>query len=367
MTTLCAFCNAANKNRYPPGDCFICANTLDQLDALIKDAAEKVINEHCSTFCISTRLPDEWLVREEELWDREVLFVQSIKNIINKKIIEEMARQTGLRYDAGDGEIRIIFELKKGRTKTYRENLFVFGRYKKQKANISQSRWICMRCHGRGCKKCEQKGKHYVSVEELIGEPLKKEAAAANYSLHASGREDVDATNTAGRPFVLEIINPNNTRMNLEAVKNEINAGGSVEVGELKRVRRSAVELVANSHFDKEYEATIELGHEVTGEDIKKIESLSGALIEQRTPERVAHRRADLIRKRRVKKVAVLKHDKNHATIRVFAEAGTYIKELISGDQERTKPSIAELLGTTAKCMSLEVTEIKDEFLDLCI
>jgi tRNA U54 and U55 pseudouridine synthase Pus10 len=52
--------------------------------------------------------------------------------------------------------------------------------------------------------------------------------------------------------------------------------------------------------------------------------------------------------------------------IEVDAEAGTYIKELISGDEGRTKPSISEFLGRPIKCTQLVVSGMKDSFLDFC-
>jgi len=37
---------------------------------------------------------------------------------------------------------------------------------------------------------------------------------------------------------------------------------------------------------------------------------------------------------------------------------GLYIKELISGDDGRTKPSISEILNTPAECIELDVLEV---------
>lgn len=366
MTNLCSICNSANVNAYPTGDCFLCNNLLDSLEQLIQNASDQITNEHCETFAIASRVPDEWFIKEEELWDKKIIGVQSIKNILNKKISSELEQRTAKKYDALNGDIRLTFDFKKGRIKIFYENIFVFGRYKKLTGNLSQSRWMCWSCHGRGCKKCDGKGKHYTSVEELIGDVFKEHSVASNYSMHASGREDVDATNTAGRPFVLEIVNPKNRRFNLEEIARKVNTNGDVAIEDLKFTNRAAVELVANSSFDKEYEADVEFERKITEKDIKKIVSLKDTFIEQRTPERVAHRRADLIRKRKIKEISFIQKEENKATIVILVEAGTYIKELIHGDSGRTKPSIAALLDCNAKCTKLVVTKIKDEFLDLC-
>ncbi len=42
----------------------------------------------------------------------------------------------------------------------------------------------------------------------------------------------------------------------------------------------------------------------------------------------------------------------------IQCEGGLYIKELISGDQMRTKPSVSQILGTPSKCVKLDVLEV---------
>jgi tRNA pseudouridine synthase 10 len=43
----------------------------------------------------------------------------------------------------------------------------------------------------------------------------------------------------------------------------------------------------------------------------------------------------------------------------VTGEAGLYIKELISGDSGRTKPSLSEILGKSACVSSLDVVQVE--------
>jgi len=45
--------------------------------------------------------------------------------------------------------------------------------------------------------------------------------------------------------------------------------------------------------------------------------------------------------------------------LKVTAEAGTYIKELVSSDEGRTQPSVAGLLDTEAEVELLDVTWIE--------
>ena len=333
--------------------------------ALIKKAAGLL--KGFSSFSISTKIPKEWMAQEESEFDRKLLGAESVKGRLNKEISSALSKSTGLQYET-DGDIRVVFDFtgEKVVISSERIPVFVFGRYKKLVPGLSQSRWMCSGCEGKGCEKCKGKGKNYESVEEKIGDVMKKYFEAEDYSMHSSGREDVDATNTAGRPFVMEIKSPSVRVIDLAKIRSEIDSGMQVSVSDLKFVARPFVEIVTESHFDKEYEAEVEFEKDVGESEIKQIESLSGALLEQQTPERVVHRRADLIRKRKVLELNCTKtSDSRHSTFRMKTEAGTYIKELVSGDNGRTKPSFAQVLGFQAKCIRLSVTRIDDGILDM--
>jgi tRNA pseudouridine synthase 10 len=93
----------------------------------------------------------------------------------------------------------------------------------------------------------------------------------------------------------------------------------------------------------------------------KAVSELSGKIIYQRTPLRVSGRRADLIRERVVKKATTLSIDGSHATVEITAEAGTYIKELVNGDEGRTNPSLSGLYGSNLKVEKLDVLAIEEE------
>ncbi len=369
MVTLCELCNNANNNFFEIGTCFICKNRLDKLKNAITKAVDKLNGIDTITFSISTKIPNDWLIREENVWDENNQSTcESIKNFVNKQIVKELCNGSGKRYSAEYGECRIVFDLNNPSVTITIENsqLFVFGRYKKHSKELSQSRWICKKCKGEGCFKCDYTGKNYTSVEELIGVPFKEATDAEDYIMHASGREDVDVKNKAGRPFVLEIKNPKNRCITLDEIAEKIN-NQNIEVADLKVVNAKTVELVANSHFDKNYEAVVSFEKEFDAEKIKKIERLSGSVIEQRTPNRVAHRRADLVRKRKILCLRITEQNKKMNTMKVLieAEAGTYIKEFISGDKDRTKPSIASVVGMKVKCVNLVVSAIYDDFLKI--
>ena len=93
------------------------------------------------------------------------------------------------------------------------------------------------------------------------------------------------------------------------------------------------------------------------------VEALNGIKLAQRTPERVAHRRSDLIRKRTVLEAHSLFIETNEDGEREIeftlrCESGTYVKETVHGDSGRTQPSVAALIKAKCNVLWLDVGDI---------
>jgi len=80
--------------------------------------------------------------------------------------------------------------------------------------------------------------------------------------------------------------------------------------------------------------------------------------LQQRTPLRVSHRRADKIREKKIFRVEGKFIKPNVSEFIVEAQGGTYIKELISGDNGRTTPSFSDIYGFSLECKKLDVLKI---------
>ncbi|CAK0906489.1 unnamed protein product, partial [Prorocentrum cordatum] len=89
--------------------------------------------------------------------------------------------------------------------------------------------------------------------------------------------------------------------------------------------------------------------------------ALAGQALDQRTPSRVEHRRADLVRDRKILALGPLVSDGDEVELTIKAQSGTYIKEFVHGDEGRTVPSVAAVLGRPCRVVWLDVTEIHDE------
>lgn len=91
--------------------------------------------------------------------------------------------------------------------------------------------------------------------------------------------------------------------------------------------------------------------------------SLRGVKLAQRTPERVAHRRADLVRRRTVLEidrpvVEVMEDGSTEVEFTLRCESGTYVKETVHGDGGRTQPSVAALIRSRCEVLWLDVADI---------
>jgi len=289
--------------------------------------------------------------------------ITPIKNAINREAGKTFARVSGVKQQGKNPEAVLRLDFRNSAFSVVKTPAFVFGRYEKLEAGLSQTKWLCAWCNGRGCGHCGMRGTRFEdSVHQQI-EAGFAEAGISGSKLHGSGREDVDVRNIGGgRPFVIELERPAKRRIDLGKVMRKVNLAGKVRIHDLAFVGAGMVEVLKNSRFDKNYHATVGMDAKPTAIDAQKIESLSGKEISQQTPTRVMKRRADKVRKKKIFAVlarvagAGIESD-------IFAECGTYIKELVSSDNGRTSPSFASAMGKAAACKELVMTGVQDNYL----
>jgi tRNA pseudouridine synthase 10 len=167
-----------------------------------------------------------------------------------------------------------------------------------------------------------------------------------------------------GRPFVMEVMAPHVRHVDLQALEERVNAYAMprVKVSGLVYVDKSAVEEAKSMKVNKNYRLKVIYNEDISIETLKSsLAALSDSEILQRTPERVAHRRADLERKRRVfsAELEELNEEYKYFVMTVRCEGGLYVKELVSGDNGRTRPSLSGLLGQPLKVQELDVIKVE--------
>jgi tRNA pseudouridine synthase 10 len=279
--------------------------------------------------------------------------------------------------------------------------VFIEGRYRKLTRDLPQTLFYCPKCKGRGCEKCEGFGKlTRDSVQELVAWVAMPAFKARRNKFHGAGREDLNVRMLGdGRPFVLELLKSKRPQVDLEVLAAEINRRneGRLEIFDLRYSNKKRVVELKETRCCKDYRALVKVEPATGPIDATQVESAAApidtaqvdaslqALLErgridivQSTPTRVEHRRAMLDRHRWIEVLEVSRADaeadaeavsggENCWLVTLRSQHGTYIKEAISGDGGRTKPSLSEILEATCSCLELDVMAIlppEDEALE---
>ncbi len=330
-------------------------NTLERILSNVSNTARRVVeliqNYDFDTFLIGVRLPDNIDPAE--------------KKTIAVEIGRIVSRELEKKVDFSMPDITVIVDYKTNIDNPSIEldvrSLYVYGEYQKLERDIPQTKWICPKCRGKGCPYCNFMGKLYpTSVEEEIGKPLLDLTGGIGTKFHGAGREDRDALMRGWRPFVIEILHPVVRKLDWSYVESLINnKTDKVRVRNLRPSNKEEVIKLKAAKFDKTYEAIVVCESKYEQDKLKEIESkFVNVVIKQRTPTRVAHRRADKVRERKVYFVKCEPIDDKSFRAVIKAESGTYIKELVSGDNGRTKPNISETLGVPCVVKELNVLEV---------
>ena len=357
------------KKRLPKKDrtktCFLCEGKFQLVDSLVHEALNAVSTYEYTTFLVGVELPVAVEEREDEFKAAfDVSFGESIRHEFGRLLGKRIAELTDKTAEYKKPDITMIINPFMEQVRLQVNPLFVAGRYRKLVRDIPQSKWFCSKCRGKGCEKCGGTGKLYPeSVEELVSKPLLEAAEGEKTSFHASGREDIDARMLGnGRPFVIEISKPKKRFLDLKKLEADVNTNAldKVEVSGLRFTNKDVVRRLKKAESaQKEYRVLIEFENAISKEGLRLLEEqLSGALIKQQTPLRVLHRRADLTREKYIYEVKVKKVSLTRAEMHVRCQGGLYVKELVSGDEGRTKPNVSELLGNKAKPLKLDVLNV---------
>lgn len=346
--------------------CFICENIFSKLDALAEKALESLRDYEFNTFLVGVSAPAEMVEREDILRSEFAIeYAESLKSEINREVGKIIAEKTGKNVNFEKPDVLIHIDLNTNTVSIKPMPLYIKGRYRKLVRGIPQAKWICSSCRGKGCERCNYTGKMYeTSVEELISEPILRAAQGVSAKFHGAGREDVDARVLgSGRPFAVEVKEPKKRFLDLKELEKQINqqANGKVEVLDLSFADKKYVRKIKETArlAKKTYRAVVEVEEGVSSEKLYELEKVfKDRTIQQYTPTRVLHRRPDKLRVKKVYSVNIKQLGNKCFEAIVTCQGGLYVKELITGDNGRTKPSFSEILGHGAKCVELDVLDV---------
>lgn len=354
----------------PEARCWVCTGVWPALAERARQAADLAADREFRTFLFGVHLSPRQEAVEEFLDERfPSPWAEPFNRDANRELGKAFERVLAERgrtatVDFARPDVQFTVDLETGAIALTVAPVFFYGRYRKLARGIPQTHWPCRSCRGRGCTACGGTGKQYpTSVEELVLPAFLTATAGTGGHLHGAGREDIDARMLGrGRPFVVEVKEPRRRTVDLGLIAAEINASaaGKVEVLDLRPGTGDLVARVKEEHADKRYRARVEFGQPVAEEAFGEAVAELVGEIEQRTPVRVRHRRADLVRRRRVHEAAGKLLSPTAAEVEVLCQGGLYVKELISGDGGATQPNLATLLGVPAKVVELDVLDVLD-------
>ena len=357
-----------------PEDCWVCEGELDRVEWWARQAVTAVRGYEFDTYQVGTKVPplleeNDRLLREEAGLEPDA--GESMSSELNREIGKRLGQLTDATVDFERPDVLVVCDLATDAVTVEIHSAFVYGRYRKLERGLPQTEWPCRECNGTGrqrdqvCPGCDGSGYRYdESVEQLVAPPIREAFEGDGTTFHGAGREDVDALMLGtGRPFVLEIDEPRRRHVDIDELEAAVNdhADDKAAVDGLRLATHEMVERVKELPASKTYRAEFELSESVDSTAFAEaIAKLERTTVEQQTPQRVSHRRADKTRTRTVYEIDG-RVDGTHGTVDIHGEGGLYIKELLHGDEGRTEPSLAGLLGVSVTVTALDVLEVEGE------
>lgn len=342
--------------------CPVCEDVFSLMPRFAENVAEAVNEVESENFLVGTKVEPSIVETEKALWEKYGLEnPEAIKSELNREIGKLVLPLVHRRVEFKNPQVVALVDTRFGDVKLDIAPLFIGGRYNKYSREIPQTIWPCRECHGKGCPHCHGKGKMYeTSVQEIIGDIALEMAEGDEHFFHGMGREDINARMLGdGRPFVLEISQPKKRFIDLDELEKRSSAGEMAAFNSLHFVQREAVERYKGAASDKIYRVRVKADGKVNKETVVEVAlSFKDADIDQRTPRRVEHRRADLVRHRRIHWVTADSFDEDGFDLELETDSGTYVKEFVSGDDGRTQPNFSERLGIKCVVVALDVLAI---------
>jgi len=332
--------------------CHICGGALfNKIDHIVSLMHSDVSDYDFQSFQVGSSLPRKMLRSDDELKIKHKLaHGENIKTEFNRLVSNAFSERAGKTHSFQEPDLMIMVEPISGRVRVSPAPVYVYGRYRKLQRGISQTR--------------KAGADPLKSIEGMLASILVPLFSAKGMKFHGAGREDVDAMMLgSGRPFIAEVLDPKRRAINPDEIAEQFNKeyGRMVEILDLKpATKMSIAELkLKGEKTSKLYHVIVKVPNLPSDDRLIELEQKTkGLIINQRTPRRISWRRADKIRRRTISWLKVKPIPPQRLDVTIEAQAGTYIKEFVTGDEGRTKPSLAELLNMPAEWESLEVLEI---------
>ncbi|MCQ2085027.1 MAG: tRNA pseudouridine(54/55) synthase Pus10 [archaeon] len=355
---------AEQGKEYEPEEiCPLCEDVFSMLPRFAEAVAEKVLTVESDNFLIGCRVDPSQAKTEKETVEELGLgeTFEPLKTELNREIGKIALPLINRAVNFKEPQVVACIDTRFADVTLDIAPMFIAGRYLKLSREVPQTKWPCRICRGKGCPRCHGTGKMYqCSVQECIGDVALEMAGGDEHFFHGMGREDIDARMLGtGRPFILEISHPRVRNIDLEELARRINDSPLAQFRDLRFVHRKYVKEYKEAEADKLYRAKVKAEGKVNKDKlVDALLSFENVNLDQRTPQRVEHRRADLVRNRTVYWVKAENIEEDTFDLILKTQSGTYVKEFVSGDEGRTTPNFSDAIGVQCYVELLDVLEI---------
>jgi len=352
--------------------CYLCSDIFSHLEIYAQDAITQTEDIEFENFLIGSSVDSQLINLEDEFKaEFNLLESESIKTHFNREVGKLISNDLNKPPEFLFPDVTLIFNLnpQSHSIDLIIRAVFIYGRYNKYLRTIPQTHWFCSNCKGKGCKLCKYTGKQYeTSVEALMSPIFISESLATDSKFHGGGREDIDVRMLGeGRPFILELRNPKIRTLNLQRIQKKVNKQNKRKI-KISNLRYSSKVEVKSLKKNAEQTRKTYLAKVVSKQKINK-ENFNNKLVQlkdifidnkikQRTPLRVSHRRSDKVREKTIYNIEGKYRKSRFFEFIIETQGGVYVKELITGDDGRTKPSFAEIFNSSLLCKELDVLKI---------
>jgi len=330
--------------------CVVCEDSLNHLIGELTVKVVEALKEYSITsFLIGVEKNSNIELKEKHVF--EGLGIDTWENIrreIRREVGKRVQGLLNIPPDFKKPDVVAIINLDKNSVKVVVKPVYIYGRYLKLGRNISQRWWFT-----------REGTKRYPLSIEGVAEKVRTLFKADGINIHAAGREDVDVRMIGnGRPIVIEVLNPKIRGVNLNIVNETLKEEPWVSIKTEEYADLPLVREIKQSKKPKTYRAIIYSDKPFTNEDLLRIfTALNNCEIKQRTPKRILKRKKDVLRTRKVYSVNGKLLNEHVAELILKCESGLYVKELMTGDEGRTTPSVASLLGREVSVLFLDVLD----------
>ncbi|MFH1328923.1 MAG: tRNA pseudouridine(54/55) synthase Pus10 [Candidatus Bathyarchaeota archaeon] len=346
--------------------CEICKGKLQQLRKIASKIMRKIRDYEFNSFLVGAKIPEAIIEAEDSLRARyRIQWGETIRSEFTREMGKIIANKTLKPADYRKPDLTIKISPYDEEITLQIAPLLISGHYRKFVAGISQSKWLCRNCGGKGCQVCGGTGKRYSdSVQEIVATPILKLTGGEDTTFHAGDTEDIDAKVLGnGKPFIIEVKKPRKRNINLATIKKQVNTSKKVEVEDLHFAAGDHIKKIKMAESaEKIYQVIIEVGEGITEKDIANLQkTLSACQVKQETTKRAIHRRVNRVQERYIYETKIRKMTPKKIEMTIRCQGGLHLKELISGDNGRTDPSVAKILLKNVKCIEMNVLGIQRE------